>query len=129
MHNLEDKFVIILSIVKQCLQNILETTSNLPRPGPAPKFSDAEVIALSILSEALMIDSENYLFALLRKHRSGQFKHLIERSRYNRRRKQLHDLTERLRLKLATGMVQRGTYVLNPNHKAPNLCSNSISPI
>ena len=30
------------------------------------------------LSEALMIDSENYLFALLRKHGFGPFKHLIE---------------------------------------------------
>ena len=56
-----------------------------------------------------MIDSENYLFALLRKHRFGPFKHLIERSRYNRRRKQLHGLTERLRLKLANEMAEGET--------------------
>ncbi len=56
-----------------------------------------------------MIDSENYLFALLRKHGFGPFKHLIERSRYNRRRKQRHGLTERLRLKLANEMAEGET--------------------
>jgi len=34
---------------------------NLPRRGPKPKFLDAEFIALSILSEGLMYDSEYYL--------------------------------------------------------------------
>lgn len=105
MHNLEEKFLNILNIVKQSLQDVLDSNGNLPKPGPAPKFSDAEIIALSLLSEALMIDSENYLFALLQKLRGDSFKHLIERSRYNRRRKQLNDLTEQVRQTLANEMA------------------------
>ncbi len=104
MHNLKENFTIILDIVKHCLQNVVDESGNLPKPGPAPRFSDAEVIALSLLSEALMIDSENYLFALLRQRRYDRF-YLIERSRYNRRRKQLYELTEKVRQTLVSQMV------------------------
>ncbi len=105
MHNLEKNFVIVLDIVKQSLPNDLDCNGNLPKPGPTPKFSDAGVIALSILAEALMVDSEHYLFVLLSKHRRGHFKNLIDRSRYNRRRKQLNDLTEKVRQTLVKKMV------------------------
>ncbi len=104
MHNLKENFSNILTIVKQTLQDVLDEDGNLAKPGPAPKFSDAEVIALSLLSEALMIDSENYLFAVLNKQRDARFAH-IERSRYNRRRKQLNHLTEKLREVLVTQMI------------------------
>jgi len=106
MHNLEENFVIILSIVKQSLKMVLDINGNLRKPGPPPKFSDAEIIALSLLSEALMLHSENYLFTLLLKYRGGLFKHLIERSRYNRRRKQLNNLTEKVRQTLAGQMAE-----------------------
>lgn len=104
MHNLKENFEIILAIVKQSLQDILDGKGNVPKPGPAPQFSDAEVIALSLLSEACMIDSENLLFAKLNKYQGERFHH-IERSRYNRRRKQLNPLTERLRKTLVFQMV------------------------
>ena len=100
MNNLKENFLILLSIVKQSLQNVLDANGNLPKPGPQPKFSDAEVISLSLLSEAMMFDSENYLFKCLQKERQGTFAHLIERSRYNRRRKQLNGLTEKVRREL-----------------------------
>ena len=105
MHNLKENFDIILDIVKQSLSNEFDCNGNLPKPGPAPKFSDANVITLSILAEVLMIDSEHYLFRMLSKHRTGHLKHLIERSRYNRRRKQLNDWTEKVRQNLVKKMV------------------------
>ena len=89
MHNLRSKFDKILLIVKQSLENVLDETGNIPKRGKKPNFSDAEVITLSLLSECLMYDSENYLFAMLHKHYKSQFTHLIERSRYNRRRRAL----------------------------------------
>ncbi len=57
MNNLKENFLILLSIVKQSLQKVLDANGNLPKPGPEPKFSDAEVISLSLLSEAMMFDS------------------------------------------------------------------------
>jgi hypothetical protein len=62
MHNLRLKFDKILVIVKQSLKKFLNEDGNLPKNGSKPKFSDAEVIALSLLAESLMHYSENYLF-------------------------------------------------------------------
>ncbi len=55
---------------------------------------------------------ENYLFKCLQKERQGTFKHLIERSRYNRRRKQLNGLTEKVRRVLVNRMVEGETVFL-----------------
>jgi len=54
-----------------------------------PKMSDIEIISLSVTMEVLGIDSENYFFSKLTNEYSRQFPNLIERSRFNRRRKQL----------------------------------------
>jgi len=92
MINLASNFDKILSIVKQSLINELDSKSNLPRRGPKPKFSDAEVIALSILSEWLMYNSEYYLFKILHKQYKSEFPNLIDRTGFNRRRKALFRL-------------------------------------
>jgi hypothetical protein len=96
MHNLVANFTKILSIVKKNLIDVLDEYGNLTRPGNKPKFSDAEVITLSLLSEALMFDSEHYLFKVLNKNFKSAFPNLIDRSGYNRRRKNLNSLTERV---------------------------------
>jgi hypothetical protein len=103
MHNLEENFMIILSIVKHCLHNILDSNGNVPKRGPAPRFSDAKVIALGLFAETQGIDSESYLFSLMSSFSS--FKNQIERSRYNRRRRYLQKLVEELRLSLVRQMV------------------------
>lgn len=112
MHNLSENFMIILSIVKQSLKDSLDCHGNLSRPGPSPKFSDAAVIALSLLSDALMFDSENYLFRYLSNHRHPVFTKLIERSRYNRRRRQLHPLIEKVRMNLVRELAEGETVFL-----------------
>lgn len=60
---------------------------NFPRPGPIPKFSDLEVIALSMTSEALFIDSEHLLFIKLKTDYKTDFPNIISRRQYNDRRK------------------------------------------
>ena len=42
---------------------------NIPRPGVVPRFSDLEVIALSLTAESMELDSECYLFAKLEEYR------------------------------------------------------------
>ncbi len=106
MDKFRENFDMILSFVKQTLSNILNKDGNIKRPGPKPKFSDAEVITLSLLSEILMIDSENYLFKKLNKNYKKLFPNLIERSVYNKRRKMLFNLIETLR----ENIVQKLTY-------------------
>ena len=62
MHNLYTKFVKILGICKQFSNNLVNAQGNVPRCGPKPKFSDLEVVALSLAAESESIDSENWLF-------------------------------------------------------------------
>ena len=82
MHNLVYKFTKVLLIVKKNLIGVLDEHGNLTKPGNKPTFSDAEVIALSLLSEALMFDSEYYLFKVLNKNFKAAFPNLIDRSGY-----------------------------------------------
>ena len=65
MHNLYVIFGKFLDICKQFADNLVNERGNQPRPGVVPRFSDLEVIALSLTAESVGIDSENYLFLLL----------------------------------------------------------------
>ena len=58
MHNLYTKFVRILEICKQFSNNLVNDQGNIVRCGPVPKFSDLEVVALSLAAESESIDSE-----------------------------------------------------------------------
>ena len=51
MYNLYAKFVKILEICKQFSENLVNDSGNVPRRGPVPKFSDLEVVALSLTAE------------------------------------------------------------------------------
>ncbi len=62
MYNLYAKFVKILEICKQFSENLVNESVNVPRRGPVPKFSDLEVVALSLTAETESIDSEKWLF-------------------------------------------------------------------
>ena len=62
MYNLYTKFVKILEICKQFSENLVNESGNVPRRGHVPKFSDLEVVALSLTAETESIDSEKWLF-------------------------------------------------------------------
>ncbi|TQM49927.1 DDE family transposase [Arcticibacter tournemirensis] len=91
MHNLKTNFDKILEISKLALTEYMLADGNFFKYRNLPKLSDIEIVALSITSEALGIDSENLLFSKLRTEYSGEFPNLIDRSNYNRRRKRLQD--------------------------------------
>ena len=61
MQNLYTKFVKILEICKQFSENLVNESDKVPRRGPVPKFSDLEVVALSMTAETESIDSEKWL--------------------------------------------------------------------
>lgn len=58
------------------------------RPGPAPACSDAELVTMALVGECRGWDQETDLIAHWRRHRDP-FPRLPERSRFNRRRRQL----------------------------------------
>ena len=91
MHNLKTNFDKILQISKLALSEYLLPNGNFFTYRHLPKLSDIEVVALSITSEALGIDSENLLFSKLKTEYSKEFPNLTDRCNYNRRRRKLQD--------------------------------------
>ena len=56
MHNLYARFVKILEICKKIGKDLVNKDGNIHRRGVVPKFSDLEVLSLSMASESLGIN-------------------------------------------------------------------------
>ena len=97
MHNIKTNFDKIIEVLKDILGDELNEKGNYIRRGVVPKFSDIEVIALSLTAECLSIDSENYLFSKIRAEYRSSFKNIISRRQYNDRRKLLFPKIEQAR--------------------------------
>lgn len=90
----------ILDICKEFSKNLVTERGNLPRRGVVPRFSDLEVIALSLTAEKLSIDSESLLFSYLQDYKA-EMPNLISRRQYNDRRKFTANLCEQIRKRIA----------------------------
>jgi len=97
-------------------QRILETIRPLydsldheKKVGRTPKMSDIEVVALSLTAEYMSIDSENSLFERLKE---PSIDNLLERSQFNKRRKKLFGLTERIRVELSRYFIEHEDYFI-----------------
>ena len=101
MYNLYTKFVKILEICKQFSENLVNESGNVPRRGPVPKFSDLEVVALSLTAETESIDSEKWLFDYKLQEYKDSIPNLISRRQFNDRRKKTSALCEELRKRVA----------------------------
>lgn len=101
MHNLKTNFDKILEICKFQTEDLFDANGNICRPGTKPKFSDLEVISLSLTAEALGIDSENLLFSKLNTEFKDHFPNLISRRQYNDRRKLLFKVQKEIQSRLA----------------------------
>lgn len=103
MHNLYAIFAKLLNICKQIAGNLVNESGNVPRRGFVPKFSDLEVVALNMASEAVGIDSESLLFAKLQEYRV-EIPNLISRRQYNDRRKITSSLCNAIRERMVSEM-------------------------
>ena len=101
MYNLYTKFVKILEICKQFSENLVNESGNVPRRGPIPKFSDLEVVALSLTAETESIDSEKWLFNYKLQEYKDNIPNFISRRPFNNRRKKTSGLCEELRKRIA----------------------------
>jgi len=104
MHNLYTKFVKILEICKEFSENLVNEYGNIPRRGQVPKFSDLEVVALSLAAESESIDSENWLFEYKLQEYKDKIPNLISRRQFNDRRKTTAGLCEEIRKRISHKM-------------------------
>ena len=58
MRNLAENFGKIFDICKNFLKNLVDERGNMPRRGGVPRFSDLEVIALTILQYINFINNK-----------------------------------------------------------------------
>lgn len=107
MHNIRTNFDKIFGVIKDILGKEINEKGNFPRRGTRPRFSDIEVITLSLTAECLSIDSENHLFSKLIKEYPGEFSNMISRRQYNDRRKLLFEKTEDVRKLMAERLNQQ----------------------
>ena len=77
--------------------------------GRKVKMTDLEVVALSLTSEFMSIDSENSLFMQINQN---EIPNLLERSQFNKRRRKLFLFSEEVRRKLAKEFLEFEDYFI-----------------
>lgn len=96
MHHIKATF----DKISRALNEVLGEQSPLfkkgVRPGPKHRFTDLDVIALSLASDYIGLKSENYLFEALNSDYKDSFPNLLSRRQYNDRRNSLKDIIAQL---------------------------------
>ena len=90
----------IFTIVDDILKGSPMIQQTLERPGPAPRLSDSEVITIALYQELIGEPREDHFFRLHQASLRTFFPGLNERSRYNRRKRDLWSVILAVRLSL-----------------------------
>src|ERR1700712_4327856 len=96
MHNIPTNFRRFQRICKEVFQEVSDPQGNLHFYPRKPSMSDVQIISLSLVMEALGIDSENLLWSKLSCDYPSLFPQLICRTRFNRRRRRLQPHIQRV---------------------------------
>jgi hypothetical protein len=79
----------IFTIVDDAMKASPQIQRALDRPGPQPQLSDSEVVTIALYQELIGEPREDHFFRLHQASLLPFFPHLNERSRYNRRKRDL----------------------------------------
>lgn len=101
MHNLKTNFNKFFDCITKNCSDLFPYNENHRFYPNSPKLSDAAIVSLSLTAEALGIDSENYFWKKLETEHGADFPYLIDRSNFNRRRKNLLSLTKQINTRLS----------------------------
>lgn len=112
MHNIKSNFDKIYQTIKSLDSGLFNQDDNVPKRGSTPQFSDLEVISLALTAEYMSLDSENWLFNKIKADYTNDFPHLIERTRFNRRKRQLFPMFEKIRQLLAHHFLEFEEYFI-----------------
>jgi hypothetical protein len=90
----------LFTIVDDTMKGSAVIQHALKRPGPAPRLSDSEVITLALYQELIGEPREDHFFRLHQASLQPFFPGLNERSRYNRRKRDLWSVILAVRVSL-----------------------------
>jgi hypothetical protein len=92
--------ITLFTIVDDAMKGSAVIQQALERPGPAPHLSDSEVITIALYQELLGEPREDHFFRLHQASLQTFFPGLNERSRYNRRKRDLWSVILAVRVSL-----------------------------
>src|SRR6267143_2139430 len=90
----------IFTIVDDATKGSRVLQEILDRPGPAPRLSDSEVVTIALYQELIGEPREDHFFRLHQEQLRAYFPGLNERSRYNRRKRDLWSVILAVRMAL-----------------------------
>ena len=90
----------IFTIVDDTMKGSAVIQHALKRPGPAPRLSDSEVVTIALYQELIGDPREDHFFRLHQASLRTFFPRLNERSRYNRRKRDLWSVILAVRVSL-----------------------------
>ena len=93
-------FLLVYTIIDDLYHQFVPTSVSQRRNVDTAKMSDSEIITLSICGELAGIDSENAWYSFVKRNYRHLFPRLCSRTRFNRTRRALLQVTELLRQKL-----------------------------
>ena len=93
-------FLLVYTIIDDLYHQFVPTSVSQRRNVDTAKMSDSEIITLSICGELAGIDSENAWYSFVKRNYRHLFPRLCSRTRFNRTRGALLQVTELLRQKL-----------------------------
>lgn len=90
----------IYTIVDDAMKGSTVIQEMLKRPGPAPSLCDSEVVTIALYQELIGEPREDHFFRLHQQQLRAYFPGLNERSRYNRRKRDLWSVILAVRMTL-----------------------------
>src|SRR5438128_6846019 len=90
----------IFTIVDDIMKGSAVIQQTLKRPGPAPRLSDSELVTIALYQELIGEPREDHFFRLHQASLQTFFPALNERSRYNRRKRDLWSVILAVRVSL-----------------------------
>lgn len=96
----EDFILLVYTIIDDLYHQFVPSSVSQRRNVDTAKMSDSEIITLSICGELAGIDSENAWYSFVKRNYRHLFPRLCPRTRFNRTRRALLQVTELLRQKL-----------------------------
>ena len=101
---LEDLFIVCFVTIDDLYQMFVSDKVK-HRPGLSPSLSDSEVITIAIVGELFGMDVEIRWYTFVKQFYHHFFPHLNERSRFNRRRRDLSKVINLLRARLSETLL------------------------
>ena len=116
LKNVPRTLVAVASVIQKIMKTLYETdfpNAERCRPGPVPSCPDSDILAVAWLLEYIGADSERSGYPRLQAELKTVFPSLPDRSRFNRRRRNLSGVSEAFRRTLAAFFPETDVFLVD----------------